>query len=129
MRRTERKSIDDCSVCGSITEMVPYKVRGITRYRNKCRHCLNQRAREKYDSPITKQTPVAVCNACGQTKNMRQITAKTGVKYYSHTCVDCYNSSCNEYSRKARITVLSHYSPDGIRCQCCGEDRVQFMAL
>lgn len=33
------------------------------------------------------------------------------------------------WNRKNKLAVLNHYSPGGIRCACCGEQRIEFMTL
>ena len=34
-----------------------------------------------------------------------------------------------EYARKQRLDTLLHYSNEGLRCACCGEEEVAFLAL
>ena len=33
------------------------------------------------------------------------------------------------YMRRLRLEVLNHYSPNGPRCACCGEDHVEFPVI
>jgi len=83
-----------------------------------------------------------MCYMCRETKSFAAFsnnkTTKDGKQKY---CKACASESLKKYrlrngdsyGRKSRlrlkIEVLTHYSPDGLRCACCGESNHEFLAI
>jgi len=69
-----------------------------------------------------------LCRKCNREKFPREFSKNKGTPdgrwYY---CKECTNKYVRLRHRKIRLLVLEHYGES--RCACCGESRIEFLAI
>ena len=107
-----------CKRCGTIFTT--------TRHGNAVPHFTLYYCDECYTYLI--QPPQKLCKRCGVEFRPRSIRSNT--TDYCNSCRVLNNKELKQQHReKLRKVVLSHYSNGTLRCACCGESHIQFLAI
>ena len=69
------------------------------------------------------------CTRCGVVKALGEFPRVPGRQRVSSWCKPCSYRSVKAGNERLRLEVLAHYSGGTMRCACCGQDKVPFLAL
>ena len=69
------------------------------------------------------------CTRCGVVKALGEFPRVPQRRRVSSWCKPCSYRSVKAGNERLRLEVLAHYSGGTMRCACCGQDRVPFLAL
>lgn len=90
----------------------------------KCTRCLNIKEEKEFYKRKKRNgeiVPACACKECERERGRKRILTKEQL---------ARNNSCQkEYQRSARIDAIRHYSGGSMACACCGEARIEFLAI
>ncbi len=69
---------------------------------------------------------IPTCHTCGETKPRSEFYLRKDGRLQSGHCKKCTIKRMVEKERQTRIDVINHY---GGKCDCCGEDNIEFLSL
>ena len=69
------------------------------------------------------------CTRCGVVKALGEFPRVPQRRRVSSWCKPCSYRSVKAGNERLRLEVLAHYSGGTMRCACCGQNRVPFLAL
>jgi hypothetical protein len=69
------------------------------------------------------------CTRCGVVKALGEFPRVPGRPRVGSWCRPCAYRSAKASNERTRLTVLAHYSHGTLRCACCGQDKLAFLAL
>ncbi len=76
---------------------------------------------------------LVTCKKCGKPKSRDEFYKRANGRIYYKVCKECWSATCSERSKvrhhSLRLEALEHYGNGHPQCACCGEDRMEFLAI
>ena len=71
------------------------------------------------------------CNKCKKNKPVDDFYWRSnyGIPHPHSPCKDCHNEDSRKRNKKYRYDALMYYSNGKLKCDCCGENIYEFLAI
>lgn len=98
--------------------------------RAQCRVCIAESKGYKFSGPRKVFGEIRTCSRCKvdfpNNKDYFQIRSNGQIQ---SECRQCHNIRTKHARDKRRLEVLRHYSNGNPKCECCGENKIEFLAI